>query len=200
MSIVSRRNCFGCRHSNRLQIILVHSTLVDQGSEISNLLMSEHYFQLGLQTRFKFRAFGSSVHFQLRVGTKPGQFFEFSVIFPYRHISLFQLQELHFLLLLQISRKIFLKEFLLEGNPCNHSPLRFHLPPSKFPPIFSLLHQHIRSIRHLLNITTTHGSEYAFQILNPFVRRIRSEPTLEMAWILLAKLIQPTVLGWPRWN
>ncbi|KAE9612447.1 hypothetical protein Lalb_Chr06g0173201 [Lupinus albus] len=138
-SIVLGRNCFGCRHPNRLQVIFVHSTLVDQGSEISNLLMSEH-FQLGLQAQFKFRAFGSSVHFQLRVGTKPGHFLEFSRLFPYRHISLFQLQELHFLLTLQISREVFMKEFRLECTPGNQLSFCLHLASSKLPPVLSFLH------------------------------------------------------------
>ncbi|KAE9591186.1 hypothetical protein Lalb_Chr20g0115711 [Lupinus albus] len=162
--------------------------------------MPEHPFELGLQARFKLRTFGPSVYFQLSVWTKLGQFLKLGRILSHRHVTLLQPQKFHLLLPLQISGKIFLKEFLLEGSPCNHSPLRFHLPPSKFPPIFSLLHQHIRSIRHLLNVTTTYGSEYAFQVLNPLIRRIRSEPTLEMARILLAELIQPTVLGRPWWN
>ncbi|KAE9621216.1 hypothetical protein Lalb_Chr01g0011291 [Lupinus albus] len=162
--------------------------------------MPEHPFQLGLQARFKLRTFGPSVYFQLSVWKKPGQFLKLGRILSHRHVTLLQPQKLHFLLPLQISRKIFLKEFILEGIPCNHSPLRFHLLPSKFPPIFSLLQQHIRNIRHLLNVTTTHGSEYVFQVLNPLVRRIRSEPTLEMARILLAEITQPTVLDRPRWN
>ncbi|KAE9587499.1 hypothetical protein Lalb_Chr23g0274291 [Lupinus albus] len=162
--------------------------------------MPEHPFCLGLQARFKLRTFGPSVFFQLSVWTKPGQFLKLGCILSHRHVTLLQPQKLHFLFPLQINRKIFLKELILEVSPYNHSPLCFHLPPSKFPPIFSLLHQHIRSIRHLLNVATTHGSEYAFQVLNPLVRTIRSEPTLEMARILLAELIQATVLGRPRWE
>ncbi|KAE9584389.1 hypothetical protein Lalb_Chr00c12g0404871 [Lupinus albus] len=162
--------------------------------------MPEHPFQLGLQARFKFGTFGPSVHFQLSVWTKPGQFLKLGCVLSHRHVTLLQLQKLHFLLPLQISRKIFLKEFLLESNPCNNSPLCFHLPPSKFPPIFSLLHRHIRSVCHFLNVTTTQGSEYVFQVFNPLNRRIRSKPSLEVTRILLAELTQPTVLGRSRWN
>ncbi|KAE9594128.1 hypothetical protein Lalb_Chr18g0050491 [Lupinus albus] len=162
--------------------------------------MPKHTFQFGLQTRFKLRTFGPSVHLQFSVWTKSGQFLELGRIFPHGHISLLQLQKLHFFLPLQIYREIFPKKFLLEGNPGNHSPFRFHLSPSKFPPSISFLHQHVRCIRHLLNVSTTHGSEYSFQVLNPLVRNIRIEPTLEMARIRLAELIQPSVLGRFGWN
>ncbi|KAE9592297.1 hypothetical protein Lalb_Chr19g0127831 [Lupinus albus] len=175
-----------CRRLIGCQVILIHPTLVYQCSKIGNLLMPKHTFQLGLQTRFKLRTFGPSVHLQFSVWTKSGQFLELGRIFSHGHITLLQLQKLHFFLPLQISRKIFLKKFLLEGNPGNHSPFCFHLSPSKFSPSFSFLHQHVRSIRHLLNVSTTHGSEYSFQVLNPLVRSIRSEPTLELARILFA--------------
>ncbi|KAE9607717.1 hypothetical protein Lalb_Chr09g0333111 [Lupinus albus] len=139
-SIVPGEICFEGRQLIRLQVILVHAALVDQSSKVSNLLMSEHPSQLGSLTRFKFRALGSSVHFQLRVGAKPGQFLESSRIFPNRHVSLFQLQELHFHLPFQISRDVFVKEFLLESTLGNQLSLRLHLASSELPPVLGLRH------------------------------------------------------------
>ncbi|KAE9584726.1 hypothetical protein Lalb_Chr25g0281201 [Lupinus albus] len=135
-----------CRSLIGCQVILTHPTLVHQGRKISNLLVPKHAFQLGLQTLFILRTLGPPFHFQFGVGTKPGQFFKLDRIISHRHVSLLQLQKLHFILPLQISRKLLMKEFLLECTPSDQLSLRFHLASSKFPPVFGLLHYHISGI------------------------------------------------------
>ncbi|KAE9603081.1 hypothetical protein Lalb_Chr12g0206531 [Lupinus albus] len=150
--------------------------------------MSEHPLQFGFQSQFKFGTLGPSVHFQFRVGAKSGKLVKFGRIVSYRHVTLLQSQKLHLFLPSQISWKVFLKELSLECIPSNHNSLNFHLAAGNSPPIFSFLCQHVASIGHLLNITTTQGSEYSLQALNPLICSIQSESSLELLRPLFTEL------------
>ncbi|KAE9586386.1 hypothetical protein Lalb_Chr24g0401441 [Lupinus albus] len=182
-------NHFRCRCLIGCQVILKHSTLVHRGRKINNFLVPKHALQLGHQTRFKLRALGPPVHLKFGVGTKPGKFFKLGRIIPNRHVSLLQLQKFHFLLPLQVSRKVLKKEFLLECNPGDQLPFRFPLAPSKFPPVFGLLHQHISGICQLLSLRTAHGSEDPLHSLDPLNCSIRSKSPVELTGVPPAKFI-----------
>ncbi|KAE9605082.1 hypothetical protein Lalb_Chr10g0093351 [Lupinus albus] len=166
-SRVFGRKGFRCYRFIRPHVILDHSAFVDQGGKVGDPLMPEHRLQLGLQTRFKFRALGPSVHLQLRVRAKSGQFFKLGRIFPHRPVTLLQSQKLHLFLPPQILRKIFMEEFHLKCLPRNQPSLYLHLASSEFPPILGLRHQHVGGISQLLTLHTVHGSKDPLHPLNP---------------------------------
>ncbi|KAE9605160.1 hypothetical protein Lalb_Chr10g0094311 [Lupinus albus] len=153
--------------------------------------MPKHAFQLGFQTRFKLRTLRPPVHLQFGVRAKPGQFFKLGRIISHRHVSLLQLQKLHFLLPLRISREVLMKKFRLECTPRNQLSLRFHLAPTKFPPVLGLLHKHISGIRQLLSLRTVHGPEDPLHALDPLNGSIRSKSPVELSVVLLQNSSKP---------
>ncbi|KAE9599575.1 hypothetical protein Lalb_Chr14g0363771 [Lupinus albus] len=188
-SRVFGRKVFRCHYFIRSHVILNHSAFVDQGGEVGDSLMPKHRLQLGLQTRFKFCALGPSVHLQLRVRAKLGQFFKLGRIFPHRPITLLQSKKLHLFLPPQIIRKIFMEEFHLKCLPRNQLSLYLHLASSEFPPIFGLRHQHVGGISQLLSLRTVHCSKDPLHPLDPLNGSFGSKSPMELGGISPTKLI-----------
>ncbi|KAE9612356.1 hypothetical protein Lalb_Chr06g0172141 [Lupinus albus] len=129
-----------------LPVILIHPTLIDQGREVSNLLMPKHHLQLRSQTDLKLRTLGPLVRIHLIVGAIFCKLFKLCGILSHRHSPLLQSQEFYLFFPFQVSMEVLLEEPSFKRFPSNCSSFHLHLSPSILPPVFGFLCQHVGRI------------------------------------------------------
>jgi len=100
-----------------LRVFIPNPDHVNQEWKLTNTLVIHSLLHFRSQVVQKLHTFGTFAISSLIMGKVPHQFLKLGCIFNHNHVPLLELQELHFLLVPNIPRKVFLQKYPLEDIP-----------------------------------------------------------------------------------
>jgi len=165
-----------------------------QSVKVSNLMQTDVLIDLRPLAILKLHTLRDHSILRVDVGRKPQKLLILRSIFSNRHAPLLEVQELGFLLIPQIFRKVLLQELTLEPRPSDNITTSLNPPLGTRPSVLSLLSKHISSQPNLLIIISHHSTKDPLHALLPSQSSFWVKPPLERRRFVSHETIKPPLL------